>query len=98
MGGALLVAAFASVKLFLSTSKDQHTLKVQHTKEDSSSGSGTDSRSIAAGSTDSKANSAENASSQTGLSTSRTICTVIDALGDSRCIDQFRCSSGVVRR
>jgi len=66
MGGALLVAAFASVKLFLSTSKDQHTLKFQHTREDASSDSGRETRSIAAGSKDSKASSAENASSQTG--------------------------------
>ena len=66
MGGALLVAAFASVKLFLSTSKDQHTLKFQHTSEDLSADSRADSGSTAAGSKTSKESGAASAVSQTG--------------------------------
>ena len=66
MLGALLVAVFVSVKLFLSTSsKDQHTLRFQHTTVDSATDS-LGSGSTAAGSISSEGSVRDVVTSQTG--------------------------------
>ena len=66
LGGAFLVAAFASVKLFLSTSKDQHTLKFQHMKQETTPGSRAGFSITAAGTDGGKASSAVAAASHAG--------------------------------